>query len=102
MTQAKTYKYIGTRPLRPDGGDKVTGRANYGADFTLPGMLHGRVLRSPHAHARLKRIDATKALAIDGVLAVITGADFPAVKSEVITGGEGGGDYSDLARNVMA
>jgi CO/xanthine dehydrogenase Mo-binding subunit len=102
MSQARTFKQIGTRPIRPDGVDKVTGRANYGADFTLPGMLHGRVLRSPHAHARIKRIDASTALAMDGVFGVITGADFPAVKSEAITGGEGGGDYSDLARNVMA
>ena len=49
------YKVIGTRPVRPDGVDKVTGRAQYGADIQLPGMLHGRMLRSPHAHAIIKK-----------------------------------------------
>jgi CO/xanthine dehydrogenase Mo-binding subunit len=52
------YKVIGTRPIRPDGVDKVTGRAVYGADIQLPGMLFGRILRSPHAHASIKRINA--------------------------------------------
>ena len=48
----RKYKWIGTRPDRPDGADKVTGRARFGADFNLPGQLIGKVLRSPHAHAR--------------------------------------------------
>lgn len=73
----RDYKLVGTRVLRPDGLDKVTGRARYGADFSLPGMLFGAVVRSPHAHARIKRIDASKALALDGVKAVVTRADFP-------------------------
>ena len=55
------YKHIGTRGVRPDGVEKVTGRARYGADITLPGMLHGRVLRSPHAHAWIRSIDTSKA-----------------------------------------
>ena len=71
------YKLIGTRPNRPDGLDKVTGRARYGADFSLPGMLHAAVVRSPHAHARIKNIDVSKALALDGVKAVVTRADLP-------------------------
>jgi CO/xanthine dehydrogenase Mo-binding subunit len=71
------YRLVGTRPLRPDGLDKVTGRARYGADFALPGMLWGAVVRSPHAHARIVKIDATKALALDGVKAVVTRADLP-------------------------
>ncbi len=71
------YRLIGTRPDRPDGLDKVTGRARYGADISAPGMLHAAVVRSPHAHARIIRIDASKALALDGVKAVITRADFP-------------------------
>ncbi|MFV0382393.1 xanthine dehydrogenase family protein molybdopterin-binding subunit [Paracoccus sp. (in: a-proteobacteria)] len=71
------FKLVGTRPLRPDGLDKVTGRARYGADFSLPGMLHGAVVRSPHAHARIVSIDASKALALDGVKAVVTRADLP-------------------------
>ncbi|MGB2695042.1 MAG: molybdopterin cofactor-binding domain-containing protein, partial [Dehalococcoidia bacterium] len=71
------YKVIGTRPVRPDGIDKVTGRAQYGADIRLPGMLHGRILRSPHAHANIKRIDTSKAEALEGVKAIVTGADMP-------------------------
>jgi CO/xanthine dehydrogenase Mo-binding subunit len=71
------YKLIGTRPNRPDGLDKVTGRARYGADFSLPGMLWAAVVRSPHAHARIVKIDASKALALDGVKAVVTRADLP-------------------------
>ena len=51
------YKVIGTRPIRHDGADKVTGRAIYGDDLQLAGMLHGKILRSPHAHARIKRIE---------------------------------------------
>ena len=58
------YKVIGTRPLRHDGVDKVTGRANYGADIDMPGMLHGVVLRSPYAHARIRSIDTSAAKAL--------------------------------------
>ena len=60
------YKVIGTRPIRHDGVDKVTGRAKYGADINLPGMLYGKVLRSPHAHARIKYVDVSKAEAHPG------------------------------------
>ena len=102
MSEARDYKVIGTRVVRPDGVDKVTGRANFGADFTLPGMLYGKVLRSPHAHARIKKIDTTEAAKIEGVYAIATGADFPKVGHEEITGGEGAGDFADLATNVMA
>ena len=77
MSTAQTLKYIGTRPIRPDGVDKVTGRANFGADRALPGMLYGKVARSPHAHARIRAIDTSAAEAMPGVLAVITAADFP-------------------------
>src|SRR5580658_656560 len=52
-----TYRVIGTRPIRHDGVDKVTGRAKYGADYAFPRMIHGKVLRSPHAHARIKSIN---------------------------------------------
>ncbi|MGG7568687.1 xanthine dehydrogenase family protein molybdopterin-binding subunit [Rhodovulum sp. DZ06] len=68
---------VGTRPDRPDGLDKVTGRARYGADISAPGMLFAAVVRSPHAHARIVRIDASKAEALAGVKAVVTRADFP-------------------------
>ncbi len=86
--QEHKFKVIGTRPIRHDGVDKVTGRARYGADISLPGMLHGKVLRSPHAHARIKSIDASAALALPGVKAVITSADFPKLKSGVVAMGE--------------
>ncbi len=71
------FRLVGTRPDRPDGLDKVTGRARYGADFSLPGMLWGAVVRSPHAHAKILKIDTSKAEALEGVKAVITRADFP-------------------------
>ncbi|MSQ35689.1 MAG: hypothetical protein EXR63_00890 [Dehalococcoidia bacterium] len=74
---AKPFKTIGTRPVRHDGVDKVTGRAVYGADVRPSGVLYGRVKRSPHAHAIVKRIDVSKALALPGVRAVITHADLP-------------------------
>jgi len=76
------YKVIGTRPIRHDGTDKVTGRAKYGADFSASDLLHGKVLRSPHAHAKIKSIDVSKALAYPGVKAVITGQDMPISKME--------------------
>ena len=61
-TTTGNFKVIGTRPIRHDGVDKVTGRAKYGADYAFPGMLHGKVLRSPHAHANIKSIKLEKAL----------------------------------------
>ena len=73
----KEFNVVGTRPVRHDGADKVTGRALYGADFAAAGLLHGKVLRSPHAHAVIKSIDTSKAEALDGVHAVVTAADYP-------------------------
>ena len=90
---ARKFKYIGSRPDRPDGLDKVTGKARFGADFSMPGMLHGAILRSPHAHAKILGIDATRALALDGVKAVVTRADFPT--------GLTGEDWN-IQENVMA
>jgi CO/xanthine dehydrogenase Mo-binding subunit len=98
----RKYKWVGTRPIRHDGVDKVTGKANFGADLSFPDMLWGKLLRSPHAHARIRRIDVSKALAIDGVKVVATGADFPDLASAETEGGEGGGNMRDLARNVIA
>src|SRR3972149_2973993 len=86
----KEYRVIGTRPVRPDGADKVTGRAQFGADIRLPGMLYGRIKRSPHAHAIIKKIDSSRALALPGVKGVITAADFP-TPPPGMTGGGGGG-----------
>ncbi len=96
-----TNKWIGKRTIRPDGEDKVTGRAAYSADAKLPGMLWGRVLRSPHAHARIKSIDTSKAAALEGVKAVMTSKDlvqFPLDKSVML----GIQDMRWMARNVMA
>ncbi|MGB0507133.1 MAG: xanthine dehydrogenase family protein molybdopterin-binding subunit [Pikeienuella sp.] len=87
------FKQVGTRPLRPDGVDKVTGRAQFGADKAAPGMLHGAILRSPHAHAKIISIDTSKAEAMKGVKAVVTRADFA-------TGLKG--ENWNILENVMA
>lgn len=96
------FKVIGTRPVRHDGVDKVTGRALYGADYSLPGMLYGKVLRSPYAHARIKSINVDKALKHPGVHAVLTGADFPEVKGVMAQVGELIVNTHYLSLNVMA
>lgn len=74
--EKRDFKLVGTRPRRPDGIDKVTGRALYGADMNAPGMLYGHILRSPHAHARIKSIDTSAAEKLNGVKAVIISTDF--------------------------
>jgi xanthine dehydrogenase molybdenum-binding subunit len=103
MVATKEYRVIGTRPIRHDGTDKVTGRAQYGADFKLSGTLYGRVKRSPHAHAIIKRIDASKALALPGVKAVVTAEDFPPPPSGVTAGGEGPAQPTRfLVENIIA
>jgi CO/xanthine dehydrogenase Mo-binding subunit len=94
--------YVGTRTVRPDGVDKVTGRARFGADFNLPGQLVGRVLRSPHAHARIVSIDTSRAEKLPGVKAIITREDFGDQPSEFIPAGEMMINYRDMVRNVMA
>jgi xanthine dehydrogenase molybdenum-binding subunit len=96
------FRVIGTRPIRHDGADKVTGRAKYGADYALPGMLHGKILRSPHAHARIKRINTAEALNVPGVLAVITGADLPEIASKTEQVGEGAVNARYLSMNILA
>src|SRR5271155_3311279 len=99
---ANDLKVVGTRPIRPDGVDKVTGRAAFGADYVMPGMLWGKVKRSPHAHARIVKIDTSKAAALPGVLAVVTSADFPNIPNEEAFVGEGPMNFRDLSRNCMA
>ena len=71
MIERDKHISVGTRPERMDAKDKVTGHALYGTDINLPGLLHGRVLRSPHAHARIVSIDTSKAEALPGVFAVV-------------------------------
>ncbi|HZR79964.1 MAG TPA: xanthine dehydrogenase family protein molybdopterin-binding subunit [Candidatus Binatia bacterium] len=97
-----TFRVLGTRPIRHDGIDKVTGRAKYGADVRLAGMLHGKVLRSPHAHARIARIDVSRAAALPGVKAIVTGADLPDIPSRMEQAGEMRLDFKDLSDNVLA
>ena len=88
-----TYHVLGTRPARHDALEKVTGAARYGADFQLPGMLHGKILRSPHAHARIHSIDTSKAAALPGVRAVATAQDFPIVEDRLL-------DFAELQGNA--
>src|SRR5215213_7411389 len=97
-----SLRVVGTRPVRPDGVEKVIGRANFGADMTMPGMLWGKIKRSPHAHARIKSINTQKALALAGVKAVVTAADFPEIPSEEAFVGEGPMNFRDLSQNCMA
>ena len=96
------YKVVGTRPIRHDGIDKVTGAAKYGADIQLAGMLHGKVLRSPHAHARIRSIDTSRAEALPGVLGVVTAKDFPIIQDQVIDLAETQGNVRLMAEHVMA
>ncbi len=96
------YKVVGTRPIRHDGIDKVTGAAKYGADIQLAGMLHGKVLRSPYAHARIRSIDTSKAEALPGVLGVVTAKDFPIIQDQVIDLAETQGNVRLMAEHVMA
>ena len=95
-------KWIGKRTPRPDGADKVTGRAAYAADTTMPGMIWGKVLRSPHPHAKIRSINTAKAEKLPGVKAVVTSKDildFPIEKGPVMLGIQ---DMRWMCRNVMA
>ena len=91
VLSTQEYNVVGTRPIRHDGTDKVTGRAQYGADIRLPGLLFGKILRSPHPHARILSIDTSKARQMPGVRAVLTAADLPQVSGRV----------SDLSEGAM-
>jgi CO/xanthine dehydrogenase Mo-binding subunit len=98
----KTYQVIGTRPIRPDGVDKVTGRAQYGADVRMTGMLYGAMLRSPHAHARIVSIDTMQAQALPGVKAIVTGADLPDLKDKIEALGESVVNLRYQSNNTLA
>ncbi len=102
MSEKKEYKVIGTRPIRHDGVDKVTGRAIYGADFQITGLLHSRVLRSPHAHARIVSIDTSRAEAQPGVKGVVTAQDLPAAEDKMADLGEGPVNLKYLCDNILA
>src|SRR3954465_5076138 len=96
------YKWVGTRPIRPDGVPKVTGKAMYAADYTMPGAIVGRILRSPHAHARIRSIDTSKAERLPGVKAVMTGKDLPDHKFEYVGPERVAVNFWHVTRNVMA
>ena len=91
----REFKSVGTRPVRPDGVDKVTGRARYGADYDMPGQLVGMVLRSPHPHATIKKIDISAAAKLPGVKAVVTSKDLPDLT-------DGDEDLQAILENSMA
>jgi CO/xanthine dehydrogenase Mo-binding subunit len=96
------FKYVGTRPIRPDGPDKVTGRAKYGADLNLPDMLFGHIVRSPHAHARIKSIDFTEALKLPGVMATMCADDLPDPGDRILPGAEIEMKLKDISPIIMA
>src|SRR5205085_77772 len=100
---APALKVIGTRAARVDARERVTGEARYPADVALPGMVHAKMLRSPHAHARIRGIDTARAAALKGVLAVVTAADFPELPvGATIPMGELGYDMWMVAQINMA
>ncbi len=101
-SETKKLKVVGTRPIRPDGIPKVTGLARYGADYSLPGMLWGKVLRSPHPHARIRSIDTSAAEALPGVKAVMTGADIPDQKFEYVGPERVAVNFWHETRRIMA
>ncbi len=96
------HKVIGSRPIRHDGVDKVTGRAVYGADIQLTGLLCGAIKRSPHPHARIKHIDTTRAEAHPGVRAVVTAQDLPQIADKIADLGEAIVNLRDSSNNVLA
>ncbi len=103
MATSETYRVVGTRPIRHDGADKVTGRAKYGVDFQTAGLLYAKLLRSPHAHARIKSIDVRRALAYPGVQAVVTGKDMPETPDGQVNVGEGPTvNLKYMSANVLA
>jgi CO/xanthine dehydrogenase Mo-binding subunit len=102
IVNVKQFKWVGTRPIRPDGVPKVTGRAMYGGDHIPAGTLYGRILRSPHAHARIRSIDVSKARALQGVKAVITSVDFPEQTFDYIGPERVAVNFWHVTRNIMA
>ena len=98
----QVMKVVGTSPVRPDGVPKVTGQAQYGADYSLPGMLWAKVLRSPHAHARILSVDTSKAAALPGVKGIILGSDFPDHPFDYVGPERVAQNYWHMTRNIMA
>jgi xanthine dehydrogenase molybdenum-binding subunit len=103
MATKATFRYIGKPVPKMDALERVTGAARYGADLSLPGMLYGKVLRSPHPHAYIRRIDPSRALAVEGVKAVVTAADLPPLEeARAAFGGELMIELAHLRQLVIA
>jgi len=103
VLSTQEYNIVGKRPIRPDGAEKVTGNAHYGADINLPGMLHGKILRSPYAHARIKSIDTRHATELPGVYAVITSEALAQPSGRLVDLAEGVlHNMRFLSNNIMA
>ena len=98
----KDYRVVGTRPIRHDVLERVTGKAMYGADINLPGTLVCKMLRSPHAHARIKGLDTSKAEALPGVKAVATYKDLPRLNDIIADVGEESVNLRYLSDNILA
>ena len=96
------YQVVGTRPIRHDGTDKVVGAARYAADQNVPGMLYGKYLRSPHAHARILSIDTSKAEALPGVTAIVTSSDLAEAADKIQEMGEDAVNLRFLSANMLA
>ncbi len=103
VLSTKEYHVVGKRPIRHDGADKVTGQARYGSDITLPGMLYGKVLRSPHTHAKIKSINTAHAEELPGVHGIITSADLAQPSGKLVDLAEGMlHNMRFLSNNIMA
>ncbi|RIK58371.1 MAG: oxidoreductase, partial [Chloroflexi bacterium] len=102
QSSGQSYKVIGTRPIRHDGVDKVTGRAKYANDTHLSDVLYAKILRSPHAHARIRSIDTSAAEAYPGVYAVVTSKDMAEVEDRIEEMGEDAVNLKYLAANILA
>jgi xanthine dehydrogenase molybdenum-binding subunit len=97
------YNVVGKRPIRQDGAEKVTGQARYGADIHLPGMLYGKILRSPYAHARIRSIDTRHAEELPGVHAVITSSALTRPSGRLVDLAEGAiHNMGFMCNNIMA
>jgi len=102
MSTKREYTVVGTRPPRYDAADKTTGRAIFGPDVTLPDLLHGQILRSPHAHARIRSIDVSRAEVLPGVYAVVTARDLPGFEERAAGLGESTVESRSLYDNTLA
>jgi xanthine dehydrogenase molybdenum-binding subunit len=99
---SERLKVVGTNPARLDGIDKVTGQARFAPDISMPGMIYGKIIRSPHAHAHILNIDTSDALVLEGVYAVVTAADLGVAEDRTERLGEGSVNYKYLCDNTLA